>query len=198
MDQKYRSALSANMRGKGDSLAKVYGIQKEDLNAYFWKLQGEIDSLNMARVEEIIKQYGYPGISLVGKATNETAFYIIQHSKRIDQYLPVVKKAAEKNELRFQLYAMMLDRSLMYHDKEQVYGTQGSGISVKDPTTGKWENLSFIWPIKDPATVNNRRIAAGFDKTIEESAKNLGIAYKVYTLDQILKWRNEVMNGETN
>jgi hypothetical protein len=69
---------------------------------------------------------------------------------------------------------------------------------VKDPTTGKWENLSFIWPIKDPATVNNRRIAAGFDKTIEESAKNLGIAYKVYTLDQILKWRNEVMNGETN
>jgi hypothetical protein len=150
LDQKYRAALSANMRGKGDSLSIIYGVKKEDLNDYLWKLQGEIDSLNTVRIEQIIKRYGYPGISLVGKPTNEAAFYIIQHSKVIDKYLPVIKEAAEKNELRFVLYAMMLDRSLMFQDKEQVYGTQGSGMSVKNPTTGKWENLSFIWPIQDP------------------------------------------------
>jgi hypothetical protein len=141
-DQKYREALSANMRGKGDSLAKVYGVKRADLNDYLWKLQGKIDSLNTARVEEIINRYGYPGITLVGKPTNEAAFFIIQHSKVIDKYLPVIKKAAQKNELRFQLYAMMLDRSLMFQDKEQIYGTQGSGMSVKNPTTGKWENCS--------------------------------------------------------
>ena len=45
LDQKYRAALSANMRGKGDSLSIVYGVKKEDLNDYLWKLQGEIDSL---------------------------------------------------------------------------------------------------------------------------------------------------------
>ncbi len=124
LDQKYRTALSANMRGKGDSLALVYGVKKEDLNDYLWKLQGEIDSLNTVRVEEIINKYGYPGVSIVGKPTNEVAFYIVQHSKVIDKYLPIVKEAAEKNELRFQLYAMMLDRSLMFQDKEQIYGTQ--------------------------------------------------------------------------
>ena len=198
LDQKYRAALLANMNGKGDSLANVYGIRKENLNDYLWKLQGEVDSLNTIRVSEIINQYGYPGISLVGKPTNEAAFYILQHSKVIDKYLSVVKEAAGKNELKFQLYAMMLDRSLMFQDKEQFYGTQGSGMSVKNATTGEWENLSFIWPIKDPTTVNDRRKAAGFDHTVEESAKSLGIEYRVFTLDEILKWREEVIKAGSN
>jgi hypothetical protein len=195
LDQKYRGALSANMSGKGDSLSIVYGVKKEDLNDYLWKLQGEIDSLNTVRIEEIINEYGYPGVSLVGKPTNEVAFYIIQHSKVIDKYLPVIQKAAEKNELRFRLYAMMLDRALMFQDKEQIYGTQGSGMSVKNPTTGNWENVSFIWPIKDPASVNQKRKAAGFNQTVEENAKSLGIQYKVFSLEEILKLRNEVMNA---
>ncbi|HUC82366.1 MAG TPA: DUF6624 domain-containing protein [Flavisolibacter sp.] len=198
LDQKYRKALSANMRGKGDSLALVYGVKKEDLNDYLWKLQGELDSLNTVRVEEIIKDYGYPGVSLVGKPTNEVAFYIIQHSKVIDKYLTIIKEAAEKNELRFQLYSMMLDRSLMFQDKEQVYGTQGSGMSVKNTATGKWENLSFIWPIKEPSMVNEKRKAVGFSQTVEESAKSLGIEYKIYTLAEILRLRNEVMKAEAN
>jgi len=196
LDKKYRKAIGANMRGKGDSLSLVYSVKKEDINNYLWKLQGEIDSLNAARIEQIINHYGYPGISLVGTPTNEVAFYIIQHSKVIDKYLPVIRAAAEKNELRFQLYAMMVDRSLMFQDKEQVYGTQGSGMSVKNTTTGKWENLSFIWPIKDPSSVNERRKLAGFELTVEENAKSLGIAYKIFTLDEILKLRNEIMNAK--
>lgn len=198
LDQKYRAALIENMRGKGDSLAIVYGIKNEHLNEYLWKLQGEIDSMNTTRVEEIIIKHGYPGISLVGNPTNEVAFYILQHSKVIDKYLPIIKEAAEKNELRFQLYAMMLDRSLMFREKEQIYGTQGSGMSVKNPTTGKWENLSFIWPINDPLNVNQRRKAAGFTDTVEESAKSMRIDYKIYTLEEILKWREEIMKADTN
>ena len=195
LDQKYRGALSANMRGKGDSLAKVYGVKKEDLNDYLWRLQGEIDSLNTIRVEKIINEFGYPGTSLVGKPTNEAAFFIIQHSKVIDKFLPVIKEAAEKNELRFSLYAMMLDRSLMFQEKEQIYGTQGSGLSRKNPTTGKWENISFIWPIKDPERVNERRKAVGFSTTIEENAKRLGIDYKVYSLNEVLKMIEAVRNS---
>jgi hypothetical protein len=195
MDQKYRSALSANMNGKGDSLSNVYGVKKEDLTDYLWKLQGEIDSTNIARVEEMIKEFGYPGTSLVGSPTNEVAFYIIQHSKVIDKLLPLIKVAAENKQLRFSLYAMMLDRSLMFREKEQIYGTQGSGLSIKNLTTGKWENLSFIWPIKDPESVNERRRAAGFTETVEENAKRLGIEYKVYTLEEVLKMIEAVSNS---
>jgi hypothetical protein len=198
LDQKYRAALIANMRGKGDSLAIVYGVNKELLNEHLWKLQAAIDSLNTIRIEEIISKYGYPGVSLVGNSSNEVAFYIIQHSKVVDKYLPVIKEAAEKNELRFQLYAMMLDRSLMFNDKEQIYGTQSSGMSIKSKQTGQWENLSFIWPIKDPLHVNQRRKSAGFANSVEDHARSMGINYQIYTLEEILKWREEISKADNN
>ncbi|WP_346236701.1 DUF6624 domain-containing protein [Niabella insulamsoli] len=192
LDQKYRGALSADMRGKGDSLALAYGVAKEHITAHLWKLQNNIDSLNLLKIEEIISKHGYPGTSLVGNPSNEVAFYIIQHSKVIDKYLPVIKTAAEKNEISFRLYAMMLDRSLMFKDKEQIYGTQASGLSVKNAASGKWENFMFIWPIKDPLTVNERRKRAGFNSTVEKSAEHLGITYEILTLEKIFELRNKV------
>jgi hypothetical protein len=145
------------------------------------------DSSNMLRIVKIIQQYGYPGKSLVGVPTNETAFYVIQHSRLIKQYLPLVKQAADKGELPFRLYAMMLDRQLMFEGKEQLYGTQASGYAAKDPTTGKEQQKFFIWPIKDAAGVNQRRRQAGFEQTVEENAKRLGTTYRVLTLEQAKK-----------
>ena len=47
---------------------------------------------------------------------------------------------------------------------------------------------SFIWPIENPETVNERRKKAGFDETIEEYAKILfgdDFEYKPLTIEQI-------------
>ena len=85
------------------------------------------DSTNTQRISQIISKHGCPGKSLVSTPTNEAAFYVIQHSQLIKQYLPLVKQAAEKGELSFRLYAMMLDRQLMFGGDEQVYGTQARG-----------------------------------------------------------------------
>jgi hypothetical protein len=141
----------------------------------------------MKRIGEIIRKYGYPGKSLVGEPSNEAAFYVIQHSDKIPQYLPLVKEAAEKGELPFRLYAMMLDRSLMYEGKEQVYGTQGRGLQVPDPASGQKKMMMVIWPIKDAAGVNARRKAAGFDLTVEQNAKRMGIDYTAFTLEEIYR-----------
>lgn len=189
LDQKYRNILSLDLEEKGDSLASVYSIKKEDLTDYLWKQQLLIDSLNTIRVIEIIKAHGYPGISLVGEPANEAVFYIIQHSKVIDTYLPFIKEAAEKKELRFSLYAMMLDRSLMFQGKEQLYGTQGTSFYVKNPQTGASERKWIIWPIKDVATVNKRRKDAGFEQTVEDNAKRLGIEYQALTLEEVNRMR---------
>ena len=143
------------------------------------------DSSNSRRVSYLIGQYGYPGKSLVGEPTNEAAFYVIQHSNRINSYLPLVRQAAEKGELPFSLYAMMLDRQLMNEHQEQVYGTQGVGFDYLDPVTGQKKYHKIIWPIKDAATVNERRRQAGFEKTVEDNARRLGITYHAYTLKQV-------------
>ncbi|HEX2534984.1 MAG TPA: DUF6624 domain-containing protein [Chitinophagaceae bacterium] len=190
-DQQYRALMGPDMAVKADSLARVFGVSKEDLPMHLWKLQSRSDSLNIIRIEAIIKEYGYPGKSLVGTPTNEAVFYVLQHSEVIDRYLPVVKEAAEKGELPFHLYAMMLDRSLMYAGKEQVYGTQGSGFTWTNPETGKQEMKMIIWPIQDPAGVNARRKEAGFTLTVEENAKRLGIPYQVFTLEEVRKMKGK-------
>jgi hypothetical protein len=130
-------------------------------------------------IEKVFVKYGYPGKSLVDTPANESAWYIIQHSQKIQQYLPMMKKAAEQKELSFHLYAMMLDRELMNSGKEQIYGTQLTCRGLK----GK--NSCFVWPIKDAATVNKRRKEAGFTSTVEQNAQRLSIVYKVVTIDEV-------------
>jgi predicted component of type VI protein secretion system len=82
---------------------------------------------------------------------HESAWNIIQHSTKIVDYLPLIKNAAEHKELPFHLYAMMFDRDLSNKNKEQVYGTQAA-CSV---------------------LVNTEK--AGFDLTVEQHAKRLGL-----------------------
>ena len=84
-------------------------------------------------------------------------------------------------------YAMMLDRSLMQKGKEQIYGTQGKGFEVIDNQTKEKKFMMIIWAIKNPTSVNERRKKAGFKSTVEENAKNMGIEYKVLTLEDCKK-----------
>ena len=185
-DQRYRVLLfSGQLKGRADSIAEFYQVDKKDLVNYLMITMQKVDSANLARVEAIIMQYGYPGKSLVGLPTNEAAFYVLQHSKSIDQYLSVVEKAANQEELPFKLYAMMLDRSLMYNEKEQIYGTQAKGIQTTDMQTGKKVFKMIIWPIKNPKSVNVLRKKAGFEQTVEENAKRLGVDYEIFTLKQV-------------
>jgi len=117
---------------------------------------------------------------------------VIQHSPKIKQYIPMVKKAAEAGELPFRLYAMMLDRQLMEEGKEQIYGTQGASFKIMKE--GKPDVVSMIWPVKDLDKVNSLRKEAGFTETLEEYAKNLfgkDFVLKKYTLEEALKLQKQ-------
>jgi hypothetical protein len=188
LDQMYRQILFGKLDSlKEDSVTKALNLKKGDFFSQVNNLQNETDSSNVKRIEAIIATYGYPGRSLVDTPTNEAAFFVLQHSTVIDKYLQLIEKAAKDKELPFHLYAMMKDRSLMYNNKEQIWGTQAKGMNVINKDTGKPKWTFFIWPIADPANVNKRRKKAGFPQTVEEYAKRLGINYKSYTLKQALK-----------
>ena len=149
-----------------------------------WDKQIAIDSTNLAFVEQVISEKGYPGKSMVGVKTGETAWYVIQHSNKIDQYIDEIKVAADNNEIPFRLYAMMLDRHLMSNDKPQIYGTQGSSYFLNTP-----KEISFIWPIQNSDSVNGLRKDI-FGTTIEEYSKQLfgeDFEYEVYTVEEVKK-----------
>lgn len=186
VDQLYREALMVpEKQYVADSLAAVHHFPAGQEQEQLIGLMLRADSANSKRVAAIIRRYGYPGKTLVGTPTNEAAFYVIQHSSRISQYLPLIRQAADRGELPFRLYAMMLDRELMQHNQAQVYGTQGFNFGGTSPKTGKPEQHNIIWPIEDPAHVNERRKQAGFELSVEQNAQRLGIPYQVLTMPQV-------------
>ena len=193
VDQKWRVLLfDPRVSRKPDSIAAALGVRKDELFAYISRRMVQTDSSNQVRMRAILKQYGYPGKSLVGTPTNEAAWSVIQHSQDIGTYLPLIKTAAKRGELPFYWYGQMLDRQLMREGKEQVYGTQAMGYSITTPATGKREGQPpFMWPIKDAAKVNELRKSSGFLTTVEQVAASLGISYSVLTLKDVAQMPKE-------
>jgi hypothetical protein len=183
-DQKYREYLSTigDNSKLQDSLSATFKIRKDDLVSFLWTRQNEIDIINLNRVEIILSQYGYPGKTLVGTPTNESAWYVIQHSPAIEKYFPLISKAGKQKELPFHLVAMMQDRLLSQQDKPQIYGTQ---VLCYPPKKQPDHTECFVWPIDKPEEVNKRRKEAGFTDTVEENAKRLGVNYKVLSKTQV-------------
>src|SRR6478735_12106644 len=69
-DQQYRVAAIA--------AAKKYGRSSKEDNELM-KKQDIADRANLAKIEAIISEYGYPGKTLVGDKSN-VAFMVIQHN----------------------------------------------------------------------------------------------------------------------
>ncbi|MCC2547263.1 hypothetical protein LJY25_12475 [Hymenobacter sp. BT175] len=187
-DQKYRILLMEAMGSDDspglDSLKKAAGIADAQVGPYLAEQMVKIDSANIKRVGEMIRQGGYPGKTRVGEPTNEVALLVIQHSTRIPRYLGLIEQEAAKGEVPYYLYARMLDRHLMQQGKPQRYGTQGRSYHVRN-AQGQPETISLIWPIEDAAHVNERRKKAGFDSTVEANAERLRIPYRPVTMAEV-------------
>ncbi len=178
LDQKYRKLMHEESPEARAELGKKMGLTEAEYSGDLWKMQVVLDSANMNYIEKIFNTRGYPGKSMVGEPTNTVAWYVLQHSDKIEKYLPIIKKAGREGEIPMNLVAMMEDRYLMHEGKPQIYGTQGRMDDDK----------KYIWPIENPDSVNDRRKKAGFDTTIEEYSKQLfgdDFEYVSLTMDQI-------------
>jgi len=181
-DQGIREIVNGNLSDerKVKLLSKINLTEKDIEGNGKFSLMRQVDSINLLEVESIINQYGYPSISLVGKPANETVYYVIQHSSKIDKYLPLIRKAAKNGDIRITLLAMMEDRNLMDKGLEQIYGTQIRGQANKK---GEW--IYILWPIKNSDSINIWRKEVGFKQTIEKYVKEMGIEYKLYQIKEL-------------
>ena len=129
-----------------------------------------IDSSNLAQVEALNNQHGWPGKSFVGSAGNSTVFLVIQHAELATQekYFPLMQQSVAEGESRPQDLALLQDRILMRQGNDQIYGSQ----VVFNKSTGAPE----FWPIEEERNVNVRRAEVGL-QPLEEYAKNFGIDY---------------------
>ncbi|TWR26506.1 energy transducer TonB [Mucilaginibacter pallidiroseus] len=136
------------------------------------RMQHTLDLANLAKVEKLIDQYGYPGKSMVGVKHQSTVFLVIQHNdtEAQDKYLPLLTKAAGKGELRASSLAILIDRVKTGHGQPQIYGSQ----------THETKDGVKLYPIEDEWQVNTRRAKIGLGP-IEPYLAQWHIKYKVPT-----------------
>jgi hypothetical protein len=137
---------------KNKILIMVKKDQGVRINRKLWKNVEKIDKRNTLEMKKIIKKYGWPGISLVGKKASMGAWLLIQHADRNlifqKKCLELVRRAVRQNEIEKKYLAYLIDRINVNEDKPQVFGTQFYTNKNGEFTTR---------PIKDKKNLTKRR-----------------------------------------
>lgn len=126
----------------------------------------EVHERNAAVLDRMIREGGWPTSAAVGEDGAEAAWLIVQHAIGMPPFqrrcLKLLQEAAAKGLVPPWQPAMLLDRICVFEGKPQVYGT------------------SFDWdeegrmspcPIGDPASVDERRAAAGLPPLADAVAR---------------------------
>ncbi|MGD9637416.1 MAG: DUF6624 domain-containing protein [Pirellulales bacterium] len=118
---------------------------------------GAVDGKNRARLQEIVKQHGWPGISLVGKDGAHAAWLLVQHAdgdREFQKSCLEQMEALPDGEVQKQAIAYLTDRVLVGEKKPQRFGTQMG------------DNFQPA-PLEDPENVDRRRAEVGLPPLAE-------------------------------
>ncbi len=113
---------------------------------------------NAQRLDEIIDESDWPGVSLVGEDGGEAAWLIAQHAIALPAFqrkcLGLLVQTAEKGEAPWWQVAYLTDHIRFNEGKPQVYGTQFD-----------WDKNGSMspWPIDDELGVDERRQSVGLE-----------------------------------
>lgn len=113
-DQRYRKEIRAlTAQGNTDPAQ----IKEMEL------LQAELDAVNLAAIDPIVAQYGYPGKELVGNKC-EVVFMVIQNADLETQkhYIPLLDQAANRDDIPWFSYMRFLERIDTQEGRLQLYG----------------------------------------------------------------------------
>ncbi|MFA7609815.1 MAG: DUF6624 domain-containing protein, partial [Bacteroidales bacterium] len=137
-----------------DLISSAESYNQEELSSIidsFAKKMNTIDSINLLKIEKILKEYGWPSTELVGEQGVNTIFLIIQHAnaKARNNYSKLLKKAARKDISQRPNYAYLIDKIKMDKGKKQIYGTQLKYVEEK--------KCFELFPIKNIKNVDKRR-----------------------------------------
>jgi tetratricopeptide (TPR) repeat protein len=149
-----------DIRNKYVAAQKTYGYESKAVDS-LGKIMLFKDSLNLTKVERILKEKGWVGKDKIGQQANTTLFLVIQHSdlKTQQKYLPIMKDAVKKGNADASSFAYLEDRIALREGRRQIYGSQMG----RKPNTNEY----YILPLEDPVNVDKRRLEVGLTPLAE-------------------------------
>jgi hypothetical protein len=127
---------------------------------------------NNSRLKSIVKEFGWPTISLVGKDASKAAWLLAQHAildeEFMDSCLELLDNAVKNGDAEAMCFAYLKDRTLTMKDKPQIYGTQFDVI----------ENEVVPFPIANLENVDSLRREMGLG-TLEEAKNSIRVRYNL-------------------
>jgi hypothetical protein len=139
-------------------LAKAKGNDPDEIktmDAPAVKRMNVIDRENTQRIREIVKQFGWPGKSLVGADGAHAAWILVQHADHDRAFqkecLTLIEAALKNGESTGEEFAYLTDRVRIGEKRKQIYGTQIQMLGGK----------VIPHPIEDEAGVDDRRERVG-------------------------------------
>lgn len=103
----------------------------------------EVGDRNTKRMKEIVREYGWPGKSMVGGDGAGAAWLLVQHADGDRAFqkdcLDLLKRSAEAGEASWRHVAYLTDRVLVGEGNKQRYGTQidwSTGKACAPPDRG--------------------------------------------------------------
>jgi hypothetical protein len=129
----------------------------------------ERDEADSKRMLEILKEYGFPSVRMVGREATRSFVTMLLHSPSLElqkRALPHVERAARRGEILMDDYAMLVDDKLANEGKPQLYGTNFTLVGGK----------LALSKTQDPARLDARRRKLGL-RPVAAYAKLLAEMY---------------------
>lgn len=118
----------------------------------------QVHDENAAALREIVDEYGFPTISLVGEDGAEAAWRIVQHAIAQPEFmklgLGLIEQAMAQGEAKAEYAAYLSDRIHVFQEQAQLYGTQFDWDA---------DGKMSPYPVDDMAKVEERRAALGME-----------------------------------
>ncbi len=164
-DEKLRQELLGRMQADQEARKAVLSLMQQSkkpeseetkkADPPALKRMKEIDRQNTDRMREIVRQYGWPGKSLVGADGAQAAWMLVQHADHDRPFqkncLGLLAAAFKQGEATGEQLAYLTDRVRIGEKQQQVYGTQFREVE------GKLQPE----PIEDEENVDRRRQEMG-------------------------------------
>ena len=146
--------LDQDLRKTLRDIRSKYGADSPEMDTLWAKINKQ-DSLNLLEIKQILDQYGWLGPKQVGNRGNTTLWLVIQHADLAtqEQYLPLMRAAADAGKATCGNLAYLEDRILVRKKQKQLYASQ--------LYTPNGSNETLYYPVEDPDNLNIRR--AGMD-----------------------------------